>query len=65
MRRNAKKKKKSSRNGLKKVLIPVWLVSKQFVHLSKGIRRKETYLTELQENVQEIPIKNFCPVDTL
>lgn len=45
-----KKKKKKEKyqvcNGLKKLLIPVWLVSKEFVHLSKGIRRKETYLSE-------------------
>lgn len=52
-------------NGLKKLLIPVRLVSKQFVHPSKGIRRKETYLADLQENVQDVPIKTFFPADTL
>lgn len=63
-RRNAKKKKYQVWNGLKKLLIPVRLVSKQFVHPSKGIRREETYLEDLQENVQDIPIKTFFPADT-
>lgn len=65
LREEMPKKKNQVHNGLNKLLIPVWLASKQFVHLSKGIRRKETYLTEFQENVQEITIKNFFPVDTL